>query len=109
MKQSPVNKKELTQRVAARAGVGEREAHKVINAFIEEVQSAVMGGERVALTDFGVFEGRMRAARAARNPRTGEAQTVPARTVPVFRVAMKFRDRVIGANVTEDAPVVAED
>jgi len=97
MKKLRVNKTELAERVAARAGVGEREVYKILNATIEEIQLAVMGGEEVALTDFGVFQAKRRAARAARNPRTGVAQTVPARTVPVFRVAINFRNRVIAA------------
>lgn len=97
MKQLRVNKKELTRRVAERAGVKEPEARKIINAAIEEIQSAVMDGEVVALTDFGVFQAKQRAARAARNPQTGVAQTVPGRTVPVFRVAINFRNRVIAA------------
>lgn len=102
-----VNKKELTERVAARTGMGEREVHKVVNALIEEIQSAVMGGEKIALTDFGVFQPVQRAARAARNPRNGVAQTVPARTVPVFRVAVNFRDRVIAAHKGAQDPAAS--
>jgi DNA-binding protein HU-beta len=99
-----LNKKELAGRVAARTGMGQREVHKVVNALIEEIQSAVMGGEKVAFTDFGVFQPVKRAPRAARNPQSGEATTVPARTVPVFRVALNFRDRVIAAHDGGQAP-----
>ena len=89
-----VNKEELATRTAERAGVPDKVAYAVINAFIEEVQLAVTAGERVGLTKFGMFEGRERAARVGRNPQTGEAVPVSARTAAVFKAAKAFQERV---------------
>lgn len=90
-----VNKKDLAMRIAASNGdISEKVAYAVINAFIEEVQAAVVAGERVALSGFGSFEARHRNARRGRNPRTGADVPVPARTVAVFNTAKGFNDRV---------------
>lgn len=89
-----LNKKELAARISFRAGVNAGLTDEILTAFAEEVKSAVADGYHVTLSRFGVFESRDRAARPARNPNTGEPVPVPARTVPVFRAARSFRERV---------------
>lgn len=98
-----VNKNDLAARIAIRLGISEAVAYRVLNAAIEEVQSAVAAGERVAMAKFGTFEGRHRAARIGRNPRNGKEVPVPARTVPAFKVADAFKERVATAAAERDA------
>ena len=52
-----------------------------VDGFIDEVQALVAKGERVALTGFGIFEKRTRAARMARNPATGAAVRVKKKNI----------------------------
>lgn len=94
---SSVNKKDLVHRVAVSADVTDRTARLVLNALLKEIEEAVTAGEKITLTKFGTFEARHRQARAGRNPQTGEPTPVPARTVPAFKVATAFRDRVSAA------------
>lgn len=102
-KEPSVNKKDLAARIAIRLGISETVAYSVLNAAIEEVQSAVAAGERVAMAKFGTFEGRHRAARIGRNPRNGEEIPVAARTVPHFKVADSFKKRVTAAAAERNA------
>lgn len=96
-----VTKKELVRRAAYRAGVNAEIVAEVMEAFTEEIKTAVANGEQVTLPGFGVFESRERAARTARSPKSGEPVSVPARTVPAFRVSGAFRNYVIAENSGE--------
>ena len=51
-------------------------------------------GEEVSVAGFGIFEAKTRAARTARNPRTGESIKVPAMKTPKFRAAKALKDAV---------------
>jgi DNA-binding protein HU-beta len=92
-----VNKSELIEAVAGRLGEGRSAATKAVDAVFDEIQRAVSKGERVALTGFGVFEKRDRAARIARNPATGATVKVKKTSVPAFRAGQGFKDVVSGA------------
>lgn len=87
-----MNKEELVQEVAKKAKVTQKEAVEVLNALIDTVQKTVAKGKKVTLVGFGTFEARKRAARAGRNPQTGAAIKIPAKTVPAFSAGKKFKD-----------------
>ena len=88
-----MNKAELVEALAARLG-DKKTAAAALDAIITEIQTAVTKGDKVSLTGFGVFEKRARAARTARNPRTGEAVKVPKTSVPAFRAGAAFKETV---------------
>ncbi|HEX6683566.1 MAG TPA: HU family DNA-binding protein [Candidatus Limnocylindrales bacterium] len=90
-----MNKSELIDAIASHPGVTDKKtATAVLEATLSEIQGAVTKGEKVSLTGFGVFERRARAARMARNPRTGEAVKVKKTTVPAFRPGAGFKETV---------------
>ena len=90
-----MNKAEFVERIAARTG--DRQAAKdVVDVAIDEIQRAVVKGEKVSFAGFGVFEKRQRAARMARNPRTGEAVRVKKTVIPAFRPGTGFKELVTG-------------
>jgi DNA-binding protein HU-beta len=93
-----VNKAELIDALATRLG-DKRTAGTALDAVLAEVQSAVAKGEKVSITGFGVFEKRVRAARMARNPRTGAAVRVKKTSVPAFRPGTGFREMVASGRV----------
>lgn len=66
----------------------------VVNVILEEITDSLARGDRVELRGFGAFSVRQRAARKGRNPRTGEAVHVPAKTVPFFKAGKELRARV---------------
>jgi len=90
-----MNKTQLVDALAARIG-DRRTAATAVDGLLDTIVDTVGAGESVSITGFGVFESRARAARVARNPRTGEAVEVPATTVPAFRAGAGFRTKVGG-------------
>ena len=90
-----MNKTQLVDALTERLG-DRRTATAAVEGLLETIVDTVRSGDSVSLTGFGVFEGRARAARTARNPRTGEAVDVPATTVPAFRPGAAFRSAVGG-------------
>lgn len=97
-----MNKAELIEALAARLG-DRKTATAALDAVLTEVQQAVTKGDRVAITGFGVFEKRVRGARTARNPRTGEAVKVKKTSVPAFRPGAGFKDMVASGRVPKVA------
>ncbi|WP_100447084.1 HU family DNA-binding protein [Glycomyces xiaoerkulensis] len=90
-----MNKAEFVDRIAARTG-DRAAAKEVVDVAIDEIQRAVVKGEKVSFAGFGVFEKRQRAARMARNPRTGEAVRVKKTVIPAFRPGTGFKELVTG-------------
>lgn len=88
-----MNKAELIESIGGRLG-NKKAATAALDAVLAEIQSAVTKGDKVSITGFGVFERRERAARTARNPRTGEAVKVKKTAVPVFRPGAGFKELV---------------
>ncbi|MEV0719866.1 HU family DNA-binding protein [Asanoa sp. NPDC050611] len=97
-----MNKAELIEALAARLG-DRKTATAALDAVLAEVQQAVTKGDRVAITGFGVFEKRVRGARTARNPRTGEAVKVKKTSVPAFRAGAGFKEMVAAGRVPKAA------
>jgi DNA-binding protein HU-beta len=93
-----VNKAELVEALAGRLG-DRKTATAALDAVLAEIQAQVTKGEKVAITGFGVFEKRVRGARTARNPRTGEAVKVKKTSVPAFRAGASFKDAVASGRV----------
>jgi DNA-binding protein HU-beta len=91
-----MNKSELVDAVAASTGGSKADAQRNVDAVLEAVTKALKKGDKVALTGFGTFEVRARAARKGRNPQTGEAIKVKASKVPAFRAGQGLKDAVAG-------------
>lgn len=92
-----MNKAELVQALAERLDADRRVAAAAVDGLLDVIVRAVHEGDSVSVVGFGVFERRERAARTARNPRTGQLIEVPATAVPAFRPGATFRDVVSGA------------
>ena len=89
-----MNKAELITSMAEKSQLTKKAAEAALKAFIDSVQEALEGGDKVQLVGFGTFETRERAAREGRNPRTKETINIPASTVPVFKAGKEFKERV---------------
>ena len=97
-----MNKAEFIDALSARLG-DKRAAAQALDAVLTEIQNIVTKGEKVAITGFGVFEKKVRAARTARNPRTGEAVKVKKTSVPAFRPGAGFKTLVAKGKVQKAA------
>ncbi len=98
------NKAQFIEMLAERFDGDKKRAAAALEAVIDTVYAAVAKGERVALTGFGIFEKRERAARMARNPATGAAVRVKKTAVPAFRAGAEFKAITRGARKLAKAP-----
>lgn len=87
-----MNQAELTTAVAERSGQSKTVVTNVLGAVAEEIQAALSKGGEAVLPHLGKLKTVARAARVARNPKTGESVDVPARTAVKFSVAKDLRD-----------------
>jgi DNA-binding protein HU-beta len=98
------NKAQFIEALAQRLDGDKKRAAAALDAVIDSIYTSVAKGERVALTGFGVFEKRDRAARTARNPATGATVKVKKTSVPAFRAGSEFKAIVSGAKKMAKAP-----
>ncbi len=89
-----MNKGDLIEAVAGRAGLSRADATKAVDAVLDSVQDTLAAGGSVSLVGFGTFTVKARAARAGRNPRTGETIQIPASNVPGFKAGKGLKDAV---------------
>ncbi|MBV8863516.1 MAG: HU family DNA-binding protein [Mycobacterium sp.] len=92
-----MNKAELIDVLTDKLGSDRRSATAAVENVVDTIVRAVHKGDSVTITGFGVFEQRKRAARVARNPRTGETVKVKPTSVPAFRPGAQFKAVVSGA------------
>lgn len=82
-----MNKSELIKAVAESTGLPQAKVKGVIDDALGKITSAVARGERVALSDFGIFTAALRAERQGRNPATGAPMTIAAHRVVKFKAS----------------------
>ncbi|MCF7821850.1 MAG: HU family DNA-binding protein [Mariprofundaceae bacterium] len=89
-----MNKAELIDHVAANADLSKVAAGAAVEAVLGGIAGALSNGGSVSLVGFGTFSVADRAARTARNPRTGEAIQVAASKAPKFKAGKALKDAV---------------
>ncbi|MEL7429689.1 MAG: integration host factor subunit beta [Pseudomonadota bacterium] len=88
-------KSELVQMIADKnPHLYHRDVENVVNAILNEITHALSEGNRVELRGFGAFSVKNRAARSARNPKTGEMVSVKEKWVPFFKTGKELRERL---------------
>lgn len=97
-----MTRSELIARIAQRyPDLYQREVERVVSTIFDEIASALSNGDRVELRGFGAFSVKERDPRVGRNPRTGEAVKVDAKSVPCFKTGKQLRERL-----NEDNPQI---
>lgn len=89
-----MNKTELINAAAEHSGVSKKDAERVLNAALDAITAALVNGDRVQLSGFGIFEVKNREARVGRNPRTKETIEIPATKLPTFKASKALKDIV---------------
>ncbi len=89
-----MNKAALADMIHAKIGGTKTQSEEVIQMTIDAIISTLKAGNEVSLAGLGIFSVKQRAAREARNPKTGATVHVPATKVPKFRAAKAFKDAV---------------
>lgn len=85
-----MNKAELVNVIAEKAGMTKVDAKKALEAFIDATTEALHQGERISLVGFGTFSTSKHPARKGRNPRTGNEIVIAERTVVKFKAGAEL-------------------
>ena len=89
-----MNKNDVIDAVSERTGLAKSDAARAVEAVLATVTEALQKGDTVAMSGFGSFLAKARAARTGRNPRTGEPIAIPASRVPSFKAGKALKDAV---------------
>ena len=89
-----MNKQGIAEAVHSVLGGTKVQAEQVVDKIIDTITAVLNRGEEVSIAGLGIFSVKQRAARQARNPRTGEMVSVPTMKVPKFRAAKALKDAV---------------
>ncbi len=89
-----MNKSELIVALAQKAELSRKDAEKALSAFVDVITETLKAGDKVQLVGFGTFESKVRPARTARNPRTGEEIKIAATKTASFKVGKALKDSI---------------
>lgn len=87
-------KTQIVDGIAAKTGISKATIRAVLQAQVETITDAVTSGKDVRVSGLGTFKLSKRAERIGRNPNTGEAVTIPEKTVVRFSVATQLKNAV---------------
>lgn len=87
-----MNKSELVTYIAENYDCTKVEATKIIDTFTDAVSNVLVKGDDISLVGFGSFTVNKVAARAGRNPQTGQPIQIPAYNQPKFKAGKKLKD-----------------
>jgi len=89
-----MNKQGIVEAVHGVLGGTKVQAEQVVDTVLESIVGSLKKGDEVSIAGLGIFSVKQRAARTARNPRTGESIKVAAMKVPKFRAAKALKEAV---------------
>ena len=90
-----MTKSELIEQLSERVGIlNRRDSEMVVNIVFDAIADALKKGDKVEIRGFGSFTVRKRDARTARNPKSGDLVSIPAKKTPFFKTGKDLRERV---------------
>lgn len=89
-----VTKKEIVKTISEEIGLTQLKTKEIVQKTFDAIVDTLVEDKRIELRNFGVFEVKQRAARKARNPRTGEKVFVPEKFVVTFKPGKEMEERV---------------
>lgn len=89
-----MTKADIVEQIAAKTGLTKTDTALVVEGVLEALKDALITGNTVEIRGFGTFKIKKRAARRARNPRTGEPVNIPEKFVPTFKPSRELKDAV---------------
>src|SRR5215510_4993835 len=91
---SQVTKKEIVKTISEEIGMTQLKTKEIVQKTFNAIVETLVEERRIELRNFGVFEVKARAARKARNPRTGQRVDVPEKFVVTFKPGKEMEERV---------------
>jgi nucleoid DNA-binding protein len=102
-----VTKKEIVKAISEQIGLTQLKTKEIVQKTFDAIVETLVEERRIELRNFGVFEVKKRAARKARNPRTGERVDVAEKYVVTFKPGKEMEERVLLLEQTEAAKTAA--
>lgn len=91
-----MNKAELVLAVSEKAEISKREAEAALDAAFAVIEAALVKGEEVKVSGFGVFSKKERAAREGTNPSNQQKIVIPASATVAFKVSKSLKEKLNG-------------
>lgn len=89
-----MNKQDIAEKVHGVLGGTKADAERAVEMVVDTIVATLKRNEDVSIAGLGIFKTKMRAARMARNPRTGATVHVPSMRVPKFQAAKALKEAV---------------
>lgn len=89
-----MTKKEIVKEIAEQVNLTQLKTKEIVQKTFDAIVDTLVEQGRIELRNFGVFEVKQRAARKARNPRTGDRVDVPPKNVVTFKPGKKMEERI---------------
>jgi integration host factor subunit beta len=89
-----VTKKEIVKTISEEIGLTQLKTKEIVQKTFDAIVETLVDERRIELRNFGVFEVKKRAARKARNPRTGTRVDVPTKYVVTFKPGKEMEEKV---------------
>lgn len=89
-----MTKKEIVKTISEEIGLTQLKTKEIVQKTFDAIVETLVEDRRIELRNFGVFEVKKRAARKARNPRTGDKVFVPEKFVVTFKPGKEMEERV---------------
>ena len=89
-----VTKKEIVKTISEEIGLTQLKTKEIVQKTFDAIVATLVEDHRIELRNFGVFEVKKRAARKARNPRTGDKVFVPEKFVVTFKPGKEMEEKV---------------
>jgi nucleoid DNA-binding protein len=105
---SVVTKKEIVKTISDETGLNQQQIKAIVQKTFDSIVSTLVEEGRIELRNFGVFQVRPRAARKARNPRTGRQVEVPEKFVVTFKPGKIMEQKVNSIDGTTLAQIIRE-
>ena len=93
-KKEGTTKKDIVKTISEEIGLTQMKTREIVQKTLDAIVDALVTEERIELRNFGVFAVKRRAARKARNPKTGDSVHVPAKLVVTFKPGKVMEQRV---------------
>ena len=97
-----MTKKEFVKTISDETGLNQQQIKTIVQKTFDAIVATLVEEGRIELRNFGVFQVRPRAARKARNPRTGRQVEVPEKFVVTFKPGKIMEHKV---NSIEGTPL----
>lgn len=98
-----MTKKDIVRTISDEVGLTQQQTKKIVQRTFDSIIDTLVREGRIELRNFGVFEVKSRAARRARNPKTGDEVIVPEKHVVTFKPGKYMESRVQDADLSGES------